>query len=571
VGPEYADLVEQVRSGNVVAFVGAGASRTYIDTGGRQFNGVPGAAQMTAELSSRRQTIPLGSSFIEACFLFKSLGGRAELERFLTEHVDRAGLMPLPAHTLLSALPFSAYITTNYDRLLEQALREAKRNPTAIIEDSDVPRFRLGATPVIKMHGCASRPKTMIAAADEYRHSPSPNPVMDALIRVTLANKTALFVGFNLSDHDFLSIQDWIDAHLSDRRPRGYALVADATDFQKAFWASRGITMICGDLTQFLRTLLRAASARIGTALHAADDWMNDVFFESLQKVRSLPTETEVIDAFLDHLLSEMRSPNLDFDVVLSRAEEASETVMRARPNYDAMRIQASALISDIRATCNDKDRAESKVTVAIEERRQIAIRIAQKGATIVARGDNLLLYSQSKRVVQLLKGVPAGVQERCHLYISECRPKSPSPFQDAVAFAEAFAGCGYTITLLPDMAALNFLARHQISKVLMGAHAVFKRGTDFVSFVNTCGSDAIVELAEREGVPVYVVAEAAKIMQLEASDPDPAISFQQEESIFDSISSDIAGLVANGQSISSLNIGYDLCRIRGQVEFVED
>lgn len=567
---DYSNLIDHLRSGDVVAFVGAGASRSYVDTVGERHQGIKGAAELVQVLAGRRRNISELAPFEEACFLYRQSSGRPALEQFLTDETDRPGLKPLPAHILLAALPFSAYITTNYDRLLERALVAGRRNPIAIIEDTDIPRLGHGATPVVKMHGCVTRPKTLVAAADEYRLSTPFNPVIESLIRVTLANRVALYVGYGLQDHDFGAVQDWIDGHLGPYKPRGYALVAAATEYQQLFWKARGITLIIGDLTKTLHDLLRTTAASPTASIHPDEDWINSIFFESLRAVRSLPTETEVIDAFLNHLLYELKSPSFELDVVLIRAEQAAETVLRARPNYGALSRLATLTISEIRGQCNEKESAERLVASLIDIRRQIETRIGANGSGAVARNDNILLFSQSKRVGQLLRSVPAGIQETCHLFIAECRPKSPSAFQDAIAFAETFQSTKYKITILPDLAAINFLGRRQITKVILGAHEIFFRDETFESFVNTCGSDAILAVADSAAIPVYVVAERGKITNLRMGDV-PSISFQEEEAIFQTVSAELAALRSSGQDILSVNVGYDLCRVRSHTTLITD
>jgi hypothetical protein len=95
----------------------------------------------------------------------------------------------LPAHVLLTSLPFSAYVTTNYDVLLETALEKVKRRPLAIIQDSDVSRLRPHHTPVLKLHGCVTRPPTMIAAADEYVPWSERSPIIEALLKALHTNR----------------------------------------------------------------------------------------------------------------------------------------------------------------------------------------------------------------------------------------------------------------------------------------------------------------------------------------------------------------------------------------------
>lgn len=569
---DYSQLVDNLKSGNLVGFVGAGVSRKYEDPiSGRKWPGFPTATDLVKILSKMRPYIEQNMNFPDACFLYKKKEGRSELESFILSHLDRPTMNPLPAHVLLANLPFSAFITTNFDLLLEKALINEKKKPLSIINDEDVCKLRPYLIPLIKMHGCVSRPSTMVSSSDEYIPLHRSSPIIEALLKTQLANKVVLFMGFGLNDQDFAYAFDEVKNVLEDHMPRSYAIVHSADKFKIEFWTSKGVNIIQDDLTEFLRGLLRAtASSTHSTVYYPSEDWCNNAFFESLLKIRTLPSETQVINAFLGHLLQEMQSPGFMLEDVLSRASNAAHILLEQRKNYVAFANVSDRIINELRSNCSDKEMAEGIVNDIIANRNRITHGIEKKGKDYIHRADNILVFSQSIRVLELLKGVPRGVQDTCQLYVSECRPKSPLPFQDAVSICENIAGTGYEITLIPDVAIGNLLARKQISKIVMGAHAIFFDNLQPYAFVNTCGSNMIIKMASEYDVPVYIVAEKEKYQLSKATD-DQAVSYEQEEFLFETISMQISDMKAHGIKINSLNIGYDYCQFEPNVQLINE
>lgn len=570
---DYRVLVENLRDGNLAAFVGAGASRTYTDSQTkRTYPGVYTASEIVQSLADRRNYIDTSLTFPEACFLLKHKEGRSSLEKLLCESLDRPATTPLPAHVILANLPFSAFLTTNCDQLLERALSEARRRPHSIVNDEDISLLRPKHVPVVKIHGCVSRPTTIIAAEDEYQPFAETKPVVEAFMKAYLAHRVLIFLGYSLTDIDFTLVYNALKSNLGDHMPRSYAVVYQDTDYRKIYWKQKGVEIIESDLTEFLRSLLRAtAESNRPVVYHPGEDWINNSFFESLHRIRTLPSETQVIDAFLQHLLQEMRSPNFSLEDVLARAQTAASLVLRHRNNFGALRRLSDSLLERIRTECADKDAAETLIQADLTERLAIGRGISSKGSQYVERGDCLLIYSQSIRVAELLRGVPAGVQDTCQIYIAECRPKSPQPFQDALAFCEALASTGYEMTIIPDAAVANLIARRQVHKVFMGAHTIYTRNRDPQLFVNTCGSQSIILASREYGVPVYVVAETAKLIGEPKDGAASEVSFDQEEDIFGTVSSVISELRAAGHRVSTFNIGYDLCPIADNVSVITE
>jgi translation initiation factor 2B subunit (eIF-2B alpha/beta/delta family) len=403
----------------------------------------------------------------------------------------------------------------------------------------------------------------MLACADEFRPMSARVPILDATLKTTLANKVALFLGYGLGDHDFARVITTVKDELGQYMPKSYAVVNAATSFQREYWSEFGVQVIVEDLTTFLKKLSAvSASSPSPAVLSGRDDWRKNDYFRALERIHTMPSETQVIDAFLAHLLDELRAPGRDLATVLARAEQAVVAVLTARDAFEALKQVSTDLFGRIRSTATTKEAAELAVDREIQDRSRIGQGFRRKGQAEIARGDSLLLYSQSKRVAEFLAGVPGGTQDTCQVFVAECRPRSQAPFRDAIAFLELIRSMngGYRdVKLIPDAIVGNLISRKQVTKVILGAHAAYRRNGKLEAFVNTAGSVLIVDSAIKHGIPIFVVAEEAKVKDLGPADPLPVITYNQEGSIFDSVNNQLAELNIDGKVVG-VNIGYDLC-----------
>jgi len=579
---DKAPLVEALRDGSLLAFLGAGISRTFKDAlTGQEFPGLPTAQELVATLHRTRPTV-VGTNltFPQACFLLKKAEGRHALEKFLQNEIEKPTLKPLPAHTLCAVLTFAGYITTNYDTLLEKALSDARRAYHVLVKDEDVTRLRSEKVPLIKLHGCITAPGSLIAADDEYVPLESRAPILEAFMKSHLANKTVVFLGFSLQDMDFKLLYEEVHKMLGKWKPQSYAVVVNPATYDTNYWETKGVKIIDQDLTAFLSEIIKISTNTAGSsvlqrrAIHHSDEWLNNPFFTSLRNIRSLPSETQVIDAFLTHLLNELQIHSLSLDQVISKARSAKDQVLQHRLNYVALRQLGQTLLDDIETTCNgDKDAAERKIKEVVRDREAVAAVIRDKAANmqIIKRGDNILVYSQSVRVLDILRGAPRGVQDTCKIFLAECRPKSPESFQDALAIAENLKGSGYDLTLIPDASIANLFERNQIKTVILGAHAVHLDGIVPKYFVNTCGTLMVLHAAHRKNIPVFVVAESFKHVPVIDPNMPPTVSYEEEEALYGDLDGKLAELKAARVKISAVNIGYDLCPVMSNVQILSE
>lgn len=558
-------LADKIEKGNAIAFLGAAVSKEYKDQRtGKVYKGIKTANEIVKDLKSKKHYIKEDMGFEKAFFSIKYNEGRNELERILCEYTN-IPIDPLPAHNLLAELDFSTYMTTNFDCLMEKALDNYSKEYSVIIEDYDVSTWQIKRKiPIIKLHGCTTRPSTIIAAEDEYKMLGGSNPIFASLINVLLTNKVILFCGFSLADEDFKMTFRELKAILGDNMPRSYAIVKNITEYERIYWKSQNVTLIDEDLTCFLKQLRRIY---IKNKHYDNSSWTGNAYLDKITQYKTSPTETQAINAFLNGLMEEIKNPRLSIGNILENAEHVICDIKKNKRMFLSMRKMWEEIEKKLKSVPKENiDDVEQIVEDIIQQRTLDAENLSKKYKGIIKRGQNILLYSQSIRVMDLLKKVSSRVQEECTIYICECRPKSANPFQDAIDIVNYLCDTRYTKIIIPDAVMGNLMAQHLIDIVIMGAHTLYYDKNEFVSFVNTCGTNMILNSAQLYDIPVYIIAEQSKRQDLDIN-PMEDIVYDEERNTFNN------SLINMGIRIETeiLNIRYDLCRATENIQLLTD
>lgn len=552
-------LASALREDKLVALVGSGASAKSRDEK-REYRGLPTPDQFVNSARARYPYIPDEATFNEACDAILLRQRRAGLEEaLLGVYRVPPKFEPPPAQKILSWLPFSAYITSNFDQFIERSLSREMRHHHVVIENEDVSRLRRGQTPVIKYHGCVSKPNSMVAATIDYQKLDAKRGLVRQLISVSLASRVLLVIGHGLGDSDLSHLMNELLSHLADYAPMIVVLREPDHDSQiEGFELEHEV--VGEDLTQFLNRVLHEYRQQ-GEARRAPffdEVWLASAFFAKLRHSFVLPSETQVIDAFLEHLADELGARG----EVLTVVADAGTSVQRAldqRPNYTALRRTWAALYEQL-SSAGDIGDAERVVNSLIRSREAKRELFENLSRAVVESDDRILLYSQSQRVLQVLQGAPKAIQRRVDVFVSECRPKSPSAYQDAIAICRSLEDTEYSVTICPDVVAINLIATGQITRVVMGTHSLYREGpgSQPYAFVNTCGSLAVAIAAERYGVPLVVIGEALKIEDIAEVDANDHLTVHQENDLLEGLMG-VTELTTQREIVGHTNIGYDL------------
>ena len=223
-----------MREGRCALFVGAGLSAGA---------GLPGwttlLSIMVAEVENEDPSDAAGAELRKLLGAGKLLDvadhcrqrlGERRYQELLGEQL-RGGAGDIPeTHGIITQLPFSAIVTTNYDKLLERAYTRIRGDLPKVVTARD--RESLGSLLfsggffILKAHGDIDDAASLVLTARDYREIIHANPAFDALFSALLMTKSVLFIGYSLADPDFRLLLDRQLSAFGENIPERYAVMS---------------------------------------------------------------------------------------------------------------------------------------------------------------------------------------------------------------------------------------------------------------------------------------------------------------------------------------------------------
>jgi hypothetical protein len=151
--------------------------------------------------------------------------GRHQIHQALIVEFTRRAKLTVN-HRLVAALPISTYWTTNYDSLIEDAIREAGRSPDVKRSVANLATTLPRRDAVVyKMHGDISEPDKAIVTKDDYESYSTTHHLFSTALHGDLVSKTFLFIGFSFNDPNLAYILARIRLLLGENRREHYCLL----------------------------------------------------------------------------------------------------------------------------------------------------------------------------------------------------------------------------------------------------------------------------------------------------------------------------------------------------------
>lgn len=127
---------------------------------------------------------------------------------------------------VLSRLPIHTYWTTNYDKLLEQGIIEANRNPDVKLESDQLSFVKENRDAIVyKMHGDVEHPANAVLTKIDYELYEKKRPLFRTALKADLISKTFLFIGFSFEDPNLDYVFGEIHSLLEEDCPTHYWLL----------------------------------------------------------------------------------------------------------------------------------------------------------------------------------------------------------------------------------------------------------------------------------------------------------------------------------------------------------
>jgi len=211
--------------------------------------------------------------------------GRKCLVDMLDRHLRGEGAdrkMPSPALRMLAELPFTIFITTNYDLLLDEALIECGKrlprfqrlayNPNHNRKTKAVKEDPTAGQPILfKMHGDIRTKKNIVITDEDYitfvqrmAEKDACHPVPQT-IRTKMVREVTLFVGYSLRDYNlrllFQTLRWGVDAC---QRPETYSVDIHPDPLIVRVWQDKRelVAFLVEDLWTFVPWLYRGVMGK---------------------------------------------------------------------------------------------------------------------------------------------------------------------------------------------------------------------------------------------------------------------------------------------------------------------
>lgn len=195
-------LAEELEKGKLVVFVGAGVSKN---------SGLPEWEELIKDYADYRGI----KEFTSKQFLtipeevFERYGSLKYYEiaekRFLGKYV------PNSIHRILKKMKLTYIITTNYDTLIEDEIK----NLQIVSKDEDLP-YTNSNRMLIKMHGDFEN-KNIVLKKSDYDNYEKKFPLISTLIKGLFTTNTILFIGYSYNDINVQQIMNWIKEILKEK------------------------------------------------------------------------------------------------------------------------------------------------------------------------------------------------------------------------------------------------------------------------------------------------------------------------------------------------------------------
>lgn len=187
------EYIKAIRDGTAAVFAGAGLSRPSGFVDWKELLR-PLAEEIGLNIDDEHDLT------LVAQYVRNKAGNRGVINKSIMEAFNRD--VDLNDNVrVLTRLPIETYWTTNYDRLIEDGLREANRNADVKMESEQLSNTKRDRDAVVyKMHGDMEHPAKAVLTKDDYVKYDTSYPLFREVLKGDLVSKTFIFIGFSFED-----------------------------------------------------------------------------------------------------------------------------------------------------------------------------------------------------------------------------------------------------------------------------------------------------------------------------------------------------------------------------------
>lgn len=230
-------LNEAIENDSLVIFVGAGISMN---------SGLPSWNDLINEFKKEMNINKKESQHDNlkiAQYYFDIVGQQKYLQKVINTFKNHDNAEPNNIHKQIFRIRPRHIITTNYDELLEKAMKSEIDKYEVIKQDSDIP-YSKSDHYLIKMHGDLIE-KNIVLKEDDYLDYEKNFYMVATLIKSLIMNNTILFIGYSLGDSTFNSIFRMIQKGFYGNARKAYFFTpTPQNEAATEYYKNKGINII---------------------------------------------------------------------------------------------------------------------------------------------------------------------------------------------------------------------------------------------------------------------------------------------------------------------------------------
>lgn len=253
-------LIEQIKEGNAVLFLGSGAIYDCIHPNEKKPPLGNGLARLIADKYLGQEYMNYDLQHVsELAINETSLG---EVQKFI--HDIFVEFLPAQYHLQIPTYKWHSIFTTNYDLVIERAydqVNEKLQNIVTFIKDSEIINDRMkqaNSMMYVKLHGSISdiydNNIPLILTPDQYIDHKINRKRLFSRLEEASREHPIIFVGFSFADHDIRQTLRFLDQNI-DTKPRSYMVGPNISDAEERLWDRKKITSIKLPFEKFMQEL----------------------------------------------------------------------------------------------------------------------------------------------------------------------------------------------------------------------------------------------------------------------------------------------------------------------------
>ncbi|GAE27470.1 USG protein [Halalkalibacter wakoensis JCM 9140] len=165
-----------------------------------------------------------------AQYIYNDSKTKTPLTELINNHFSQTGRINRN-HEIIAELPIRTYWTTNYDKLIEQALIQAGKKPDVKKRVNDLAVIKSKRDAIIyKMHGDVEVADEAVLIKNDYELYEKNNQMFTIALKGDLVSKTFLFIGFSFEDPNLEHILSRIKILLDDHTRTHYYFIKEVAE-----------------------------------------------------------------------------------------------------------------------------------------------------------------------------------------------------------------------------------------------------------------------------------------------------------------------------------------------------